>query len=322
MAAVRLVIACEAPPLAPLFAGEGHFPDIEVVVERVEPTERHHMMLQGAAFDVCEFSSINYLNGFDQGFPFTAIPVFPYRSFRHKDMWVSVQSGITQPADLAGKRMGLQLWANSAALWQRGALAHDYGLDLGAVEWVRNRPEEIESYTPPSWARIALRPPDQSFESMLVAGTLDAMMIPWEARFPAGSEGRTRRLFPDYAAVEQDWYARTGAFPIMHVMVIQNRVLDEHPWVAERLQVGLSAVLDRYVADQVAAGAPSFCWPSLSWAEQDRILGPQPWPSGLGANRATLELAVEYALEQGIITRRIDPAELFQYQGRALWGSE
>lgn len=322
MTALRLVLACEAPALAPLYAGDGHFPGIDLVVERVHPTERHHLMLQGANYDVCEFSSVNYLNGFDKGLPFTAIPLFPYRMFRHRDIWVSAAAGIGGPADLAGKRMGMQLWANSAALWQKGLLQHDYGVDLAAIEWVRNRPEEIEGYAPPSWARITSRPPDQSFEQMLVAGTLDAMMIPWEAEFPAGSEGRVRRLFPDWLAREQDWWARTHAFPIMHVIVIQNRVLDEHPWVAECLYSGLRGVLDRYMAQGRAAGGESAIWPGLSWAEQDRLLGPQPFASGLHSTRDTLERMITYALEQGIITRRMDPAELFQYQGRALWGND
>jgi 4,5-dihydroxyphthalate decarboxylase len=293
-------------------------PDVDLGIEQVQPEQRHHKMLHDLAYDVCEYSSINYLSDWHAGLPFTAIPVFPYRTFRHRDIWVSEAAGVQEPSQLNDQRIGIQNWDNSAAVWQRGPLQQDHGLDLASVEWVCSILPETANYQPPAWLRMTQAPAGRSLEELLVAGEIAAMMVPWPAKFPAESAGQVRRLFPNFPAVEQEYYARHHAFPIMHTVVIKNALLAEHPWVAERVYTGVQQALDTYVAEQRAANAPSAVWRELSWAEQEQRLGRQPWPGGVSANRPTLETAVSYALEQGIIQRRVAPEELFQLQGRPL----
>jgi 4,5-dihydroxyphthalate decarboxylase len=319
MARISLTMACDAPALAPLVDGSVTIPDLDLHIEEVQPEKRHHRMLHDLAFDVCEYSSINYLSDWHSGLPFTAIPVFPYRTFRHRDIWVSRASGVTTPDQLNGKRIGLQSWANSAALWQRGALQHDFSLDLGSVEWVANLPEG-PGFQRPDWLRIARRPEDRTFEELLAAGDLDAMMVPWPERFTPEQAERVQRLFPNYVEVEQQYFERSGAFPIMHIVVVKNAVLSEHPQVAEQLYDGLHRAIDTYVERNRAANAPSVVWRGLTWAEQERRMGRQPWPSGLEPNRPTLEAVVAYAREQGLLTQPIEIADLFRFQGRALAG--
>jgi 4,5-dihydroxyphthalate decarboxylase len=315
MARLSLTMACDAPTLAPLLDGSVVVPDVDLRIEEVQPEQRHHRMLHDLAFDVCEYSSINYLSDWHSGLPFTAIPVFPYRTFRHRDVWVSRASGITAPSQLAGKRVGLQSWANSAALWQRGALQHDFALDLGSVEWVANLPEG-PGFRRPEWLRLARRPEGHTLDDLVADGGLDAMMVPWPARFTAEQAERVQRLFPDYVAVEQEYFERSGAFPIMHVVVVKNTVLAEPPWVAERLFDSLRRAIDTYVERQRAANAPSPIWGGLTWEDQERRVGPQPWPSGLEPNRAALQTMAAYALEQGVLAQPVGVDDLFRFEGR------
>jgi 4,5-dihydroxyphthalate decarboxylase len=245
--------------------------------------------------------------------------VFPYRTFRHRDIWVSRASGVTDPQQLSGKRVGLQSWANSAALWQRGALQHDHAVDLGSVEWVTNLPEG-PGFKRPEWLRFSRRPEGRTLDQMVAAGELDAMMVPWPARFTPEESERVQRLFPDYVTAEQAYFERTGAFPIMHIVVVKNSVLDEHPGIAERIFDGLRRAMETYVERGRAADAPSPIWRGLSWREQESRMGPNPWPSGLNANRATLQTVVTYAQEQGLLAEAPELEQLFQYQGRPLAG--
>jgi 4,5-dihydroxyphthalate decarboxylase len=155
---------------------------------------------------------------------------------------------------------------------------------------------------------------------MLTRAEVEAILLPTPARWAPGDEAHVRRLFPDYVPVEQDYYRRLGILPTMHTVVVKNRVLAEHPWVAESVYQGLTRMLDVYVERRRAAHAPSAIWPALTWAEQEAVLGPQPWATGLAANRATLQAAVTYAVEQELIARPLEPEALFQFEGRALAG--
>lgn len=280
------------------------------------PTLRHHRMLHEGAYDAGEYSTINYLNGFERGLPFTALPVFPRRDFRLRDIWVHEDSAHVQPAQLNGRRIGIQLWANSANLWQRAICQHFYGLDLASVDWVCNDPEEVAGYTPPDWVRRGLRPRDRSLEQMLATGELDALMLPIEPVLPGGERPPFRRLFADWASAEQEFFHATGLYPPMHAIAVRNTLLEADPWVAGALFAAFRKAFDTWAAAEAAAVRASPIWPGLSWAQQTAILGPQPYPSGLEANRRVLEAAVGYALEQGIVNRRIAVEELFTWRGR------
>jgi 4,5-dihydroxyphthalate decarboxylase len=318
MAGLPLVMACDTPLFEPLWDGTVRLADIELTFVRNPDRagERHRRMRDNLEFDVCEYSSGNYLNGFPFGLPFTAVPVFPLRSFRQRDIWVSC-GGVEAPEQLNGKRFGIQMWSNSALVWQRALLQHDYGLDLRSVEWVSNGRDDPR-YQVPEWVRVRACPAGQSLEGLLAAGEIDAMLIPHDPVWGPGDEARVRRLIPDYTPVEQDYFRRTGLFPPMHTVVLKNSLLAEHPWVAESVYDGLRRTLDVYVARQRAAGAASVVWPGQSWAEQEAVLGSQPWPAGVDANRTTLDAWIGYAHEQGVIAERLAPEALFQLDGRPL----
>jgi 4,5-dihydroxyphthalate decarboxylase len=307
----RLLMACGAPELELLRPGTTRFGELEVEIQRVHPRERHKKMAESLAFDICEYSLVDYLNGFERGLGFTGIPVFPHRVFRHRDIWVSTISGIQSPKELTGKRIGIQSWTNSASVWQRGLLAEEFGVDLKSVEWIVGLHQEGEGRTGPQWARISRKPKDVTMEQMLANGDIDGLMLPELPRLPAGEMLRIRRLFPDYVAAEQEYRARTGVLPIMHVMVIKDDVLRRCAGIADAVYQAVQSALDRYVEQQHETNGASVLWPELSWSEQEKHLGRHPWPAGVEANRTELEVLIGYAVDQGILARRIAPEELF-----------
>lgn len=310
MTIAKVIMACDAPELAFLKAGATRFGDLDVEIRRVQPRERHKRMAESLAFDICEFSLVDYLNGVERGLPFTAIAIFPHRIFRHRDIWVAGSAAVREPKDLTGKRVGIQSWTNSASVWQRGLLAQDYGVDLSSIEWVADSAAHGAK-----WARIATKPRDRSLDQMLASGDIDGLMLPRPPELPPAEMARVRRLFPAYAAVEQAYRGRTGIFPIMHVMVIKNDLLAARPEIAKIVSHGVQAALDTFMDRKRLSSGQSIVWPELNWPEQEKVLGPYPWPAGVEANRKELDVLIGYAVEQGILSRRISPEEIFQAKG-------
>ncbi len=318
MASLRLVMACDAPELALFKEGPTRFGELDIDIQRVHPRERHKKMAQSLAFDICEYSLVDYLNGFERNISFTAIPVFPHRVFRHRDIWVSCACGVTEPKQLNGKRIGIQSWVNTAGVWQRGILRQEYGVDLASIEWVRESPEEGEAKRAPAWARISQKPREQALDQMLASGELAAMMLPRPPELGPEEMQRIGRLFPNYVADEQGYYARTRLFPIMHVMVIKNTVLSSRPGIGKLVSHGVQAALDVFLERKRKTNGKSILWPELTWSDQERHLGPHAWPAGVEANRRELEALIAYAFQQGIVSRRVPPEDLFKFDGRFL----
>ena len=245
-----------------------------------------------------------------------AIPVFPSRVCRHSSIFVR-PDGPRDPGQLAGARIGLPEWAQTAAVYTRSLLAHEWGIRLQDVHWVQagvnqpGRQEKVDLHLPPG---VTLsREPDRSLDEMLHAGDLDAVFSAHPpASFERGEEGIVR-LFPDFEPVEREYVARTGIFPIMHVIVIRADVLRTAPWVAQNLFTAFvrakEASLAR-LADMTASRVPLPWAPGLL-ADMRELIGTDPWPYGLEPNRVTLDAFARYAHEQGVAARRLDPEELF-----------
>jgi 4,5-dihydroxyphthalate decarboxylase len=304
-------MACDAPELALLKEGAARFGEFDLQIQRVAPRQRHKQMAESLAFDVCEFSLVDYLYGVQRGLRFTAIPVFPHRVFRHRDIWVANSSGIEEPKDLTGRRVGLQSWTNSASVWQRGVLADDFGVDLKSIEWITESAEPTGDRRAPDWARIRAKDEDRSLDQMLASGAIDALLLPRPPELSPEEKSRIRPLFIDPVGAEQDYHARSGIFPIMHVMVIKNDLFSSRPAIAGAVYRGVQSALDHFVERQRQMNARSVVWPSLSWSEQERRLGPHPWPAGSEANRKELELLIHYAVAQGILSRPLPAEDLF-----------
>ena len=283
------------------------------------PPEIFARMVKNGAFDVSEMSTSHYLTLRGKGdFPFIALPVFPSRLFRHGFIFVNAKSGIREPKDLEGKRIGVQEYRQTAAVWVRGILSHEYGVDLDTVTWFEGgvdtgrRPDDDMDLRPNRPLKIELIGDDRSINELLEAGEIDAY---FGARRPAsfGRNPDVVRLFPNYREVERDYYKRTGIFPIMHTLVMREQLYRDSPWVAESLYKAFESS-KRWAADQMRfSGAMRYMLPWLfdDLDEVDALFGGDSWPYGLDPNRTTLDMLMRFLVDQGFLEREVPLDDLF-----------
>jgi 4,5-dihydroxyphthalate decarboxylase len=282
----------------------------------LDPEEIFFRMLGHGEFDASELSLSSYLLTHLAGGPLIAIPVFPSRSFRHSGVYVREQSDVTRAEDLAGRTVGVAEYQLTANVWIRGILQEYHGVDARSVRYRTGglnepgRQEKIPLDLPPD---IDVRPipPGQTLASLLARGELDAIYSPRAPVAPGGS--RLRRLFADPRGAEQEYYRASGVFPVMHVVVIQRRLYETNRWLAQSLMKSFNQSKSLAYADlqRTAALAVTLPWVREEYEATVELLGPDYWSYGLDANRHGLETFIRYADEQGMISRRPDPAELF-----------
>lgn len=283
------------------------------------PPEIFARMIKSRSFDVAEMSMAHYMIMRTRGeFPFIAIPVFPSRVFRHGFIFINRNAGIRTPKDLEGKRVGVQEYRQTAGVWVRGILQHEYGVDLSRLTWLEggvNEPrpaDDTMDLRPLKGVRIELIPYDRTLNDMLEAGEIDAY---FGARRPGAlDKGRNvARLFPDYRQREKDYYKRTGFHPIMHTLVIREDLYSQQPWVPESLYKACEESKRWMLRQMRFSGAQRFMFPWLhdEIAEMDELMGANPWPYGVEANRSMLEAFNGYLVEQGFLERALPVDELF-----------
>jgi 4,5-dihydroxyphthalate decarboxylase len=285
---------------------------IELVPDtRYGSRERHWAMAKENAFDVCEFNACAYFMARDRDYPWTALPVFCHRRFRHGFVFVNPHSGIRAPADLGGKRVGGTNFQPAGNVWIRGILEEDYGVPHKSIDWFTERGEDID-FEPAPGLRITRIGDHQSLHEMLLVGELDALIEPEIPEPFTEGDPRIVRLFADYKTVEQEYFDRTKIFPIMHVTVLKREIVEAHPWVVaslfEAFERAKTIAYHRVENPRVVPLA----WFQDALEEQRRVLGRDPWQYGLTPqNRANLEAAIRHTHAQGLISRRLSVDELF-----------
>jgi 4,5-dihydroxyphthalate decarboxylase len=277
--------------------------------------------LKHREWDVSELSFAKYASLISQGdTSLTAIPVFPSRIFRHSSVYVRRDGPVQQPKDLAGKRIGIPEWAQTAAVYSRGFLQHQYGIDLKGIEWIQagvnepGRGEKVKLDLPDG---IRLAPaPTKSLSQMLVSGEVDAVLSAHAPDCFEDGHPNVRRLFEDYMTVEADYYRETGIFPIMHVIAIKRERVEANPWIAMSLLKAFEAAKRLSVTRALEVTAPRFpipwCFEHARRAQE--LFGEDHWPYGVEGNRTTLEAFLAYAHEQGVCHRLLKPEDLFPSQ--------
>jgi 4,5-dihydroxyphthalate decarboxylase len=311
VAKLQLTLACGDYDLTRgLLDGTTAPQGIDLVPLTLPSPERHWRMTRGQEFDVCEFSMASYLASREAGLPFTAIPAFPHRRFRHSFMFVNARAAIERPSDLMDKRVGLRTWQTTAGVWQRGILQSEYGVPLDRVQWLAQSEEDIPLELP-SGIRLGRLPAEANLDALLVEGELDAAFYPEVLPSVARGDPRVRSLFADPKAEEQAYFRKTGIFPIMHTVVIRDEVLEAHPWVAVTLLQAFQQAKERAYRQLENPRTVALAWVREALAEQRAVLGPDPWVYGLAPNRHNLETFCEYGYTQGLTRRRIAAEELF-----------
>lgn len=272
------------------------------VLTDMDSSSRHWRMLRNSEFDVCELSGSSYLMAKDRGRPFTAIPVFLHRRFRHGFVFINTAKGIAKPTDLNGKRIGLKTYQATAILYLRGLLAGEYGVDLTSIEWVTELEEEIPFEAPPG-IRITRAPEGSDISEMLAEGEVDAVIHPDIIAPILRQDPRVGRLFDDYRSEEEAYFRRTGIFPIMHATAIKSEILEEHPWVANNLAQAFEKAKWAGYRRMSNPRIVPLAWFLDEWDAQRELMGPDPWEYGLTpSNRKNLETLIGYSKAGGLIS--------------------
>jgi len=281
------------------------------------PREIFDRMGGGREFDAAEFSSSEFIGRMARGDgAFVALPVFPSRVFRHSFIYINRKSGIRAPKDIEGKRVGVALYTQTAAVWMRGHLAHQFGVDLSTVRWVQGAIEKGgahgDPHAPPLLKPVAIEPnrSGRSLSELLADGAIDALL---GSRRPTLRHPDVVPLFADAKAVERDYYRDTGIFPIMHLVALRRDVYERHPWIASSLYNAFVAAKNWALGRLNEHGALRYMLPWLPFHvdEIEEVFGGDPWPYGVEANRATLQALVQYMAEQHLIAEPIPLERLF-----------
>lgn len=310
---LSLTLACgDYEIVRPLKEGIVQADGIELnVLTKADSATRHWRFLHNNEYDIAECSASSYVAARDRGMPFHAIPVFLHRRFRHGFIFTNTSKGIAKPKDLIGKKVGVKFYLVTATLWLRGILESEYGVPHRSIEWFAELDEDI-SFTPPPGLTLSRLPDNKSVETMLAEGELDAVLHPDIIAPIIRKDPRVGRLFSDYKAEEQAYYAKTGIFPIMHVLGLKKELVEAHPWIVPNLYQAFEESKAIAMRRMRNPRLVPLAWYQDAWEEQERILGTDPWEYGLGdANRKNLNTLVGYSHDQGLISRRIPLDELF-----------
>jgi 4,5-dihydroxyphthalate decarboxylase len=282
-------------------------------------------MIRYHEFDVSEMSLSGYVLQRARGLEdFVAIPVFLSRAFRHACFYINTESGIVEPSDLKGRKIGVPEYQITAAVWARGILSDDYGVTAQDMDWYQGgleNPGRVP-FEPvePEGVRLQFPPPAKTLSGMIASGELDALISPREPSTFQNGAGTVRRLFPEPWTDEKKYFERTGIFPIMHVVVIRRALLDENPWIAQELYKGFLESKRLAMEDLLDPAAVPASLPFLTENINATIdlMGKDFWPYGIEANRVGLETFVRYLVEQGMIKEAIPVEELFAESTRRM----
>ena len=283
------------------------------------PREIFDRMMGEGAFDVSELSSSEFISMTAAGDRrFVAIPVFPSKAFRHGFFCINRKAGIAAPKHLEGRRIGVPLYTQTAAVWCRGHLAEDYGVDLATVEWVQGAVEKGGTHGTPSAppllrpARIVRNETGRSLSELLAEGGIDALL---GSRLPDSlrTHADVVRLFPDFREVEKELYRRRRIHPIMHLVAIKREIFEADPWIAKSLYDAFEASKALALERMRVSAAQRYMLPFLvsDLDEIDEIFDGDPWPYGVEPNRPTLEALVRYLKDQHFIAETMEVDTLF-----------
>jgi len=318
------------PPLSLSYAGELYDRTVPLFSGMIQPVgvdlryihtdipDLFWRMGKEAEFDVCEFSTGAYLASVeDPAYPYTAIPVFVSRQFRHASIFYRPDSGIRSPKDLEGRRIGTPEWSATASLWARGILGEHYGVDIRSIKWrtggleLPGRAEKTGMRELPGYD---VKPLDnhQTLVRMYRDGELDGIVSAVAPSLSIGEGGEIRRLFPDTRAEEQAYFKATEIFPIMHLVIVRKSLVEEHPWLPNNLKNAFEKARKYALGRLLYRGSSesSLAW-EASYAEEEKALLGDPFAYGVEKNIKTIEAMCRYALDQGFTTRLLGLDDLF-----------
>ncbi len=315
--------------VAPLFDGRVEVEGVELITTHSDPSETFWRQLNFNEFEVAEMSLSSYLIAKSHGADMIAIPAFPGRRFMHTQLSYHVGSGINDAHDLEGKRIAYGDYQQTAALWTRGILEHDFGVSQYKLHWFMERTEELShggatEFKPPDGISFSRIPANESMASMLVANKID--VAPVTRAFRRGSNlidrstqnraqgadwSNVKPLFPDRIAEGERFYRKHGYIPANHTYIIRGDVYRAHPWLAFNLYKAFLAakeIATQTLSESIPTG---LVFGADYLARTREIFGPDPYPYGIKANRAMLQTIIDYSHEQGLTNTKQAIEDLF-----------
>lgn len=327
MTALKMTFAGgENPRMDPILRGAVSPEGIELAAEQVHPADLFWRQFQDQEFDVSEMSLSSLLVAISRGVrDWVALPVFPRREFFHLRIMVREGAGIDRPEDLRGRRVGVPEYQQTAALWSRGVLQHEFGVADRDMEWFMERGStgshaEALAVRPPDGVTVHQIPGDDSMAAMFAEGRLDASLLFIEeptlldrsSMTRTGSPGIARPLFPNPHEEARRYFAKTGLWHINHCVVVRRSLAESHPWV-------ITSLFDAFEAARAQAHARARSLLEALWhtgviSMVSPTLDMDPFAYGLAANRGVLETLAAYSAEQGLTDALVPMKAIFAPQ--------
>lgn len=279
--------------------------DMKLTIDEPQPLFRAGQV--GHQLDIAEMSLGTHLLQTDTGnTAYWALPIYLSRAFRHGSIYVRSDRSTLAPADLNGRRIGIAGFQQTATIWARGILAEHYGLDLASISWIVggvDAPGNLERTMLPTAVRRHLEPAGdgKTLNAMLLAGEIDAIMSPAPPAGARGTDAPIKTLFENCAEEERRYFAKTGIFPVMHVLGIKKAQADDD--IVAGLFNAFTAAKNLAQSELLKG---NYLRVSLPWVADEarrtiEIMGDNPWSYGLAQNRAGLEAMRRYARADGLI---------------------
>ncbi|MSP38211.1 MAG: hypothetical protein EXR70_06945 [Deltaproteobacteria bacterium] len=312
----------------PLMNGTIEVEGVVLIPTYSHPAETFWRQLKFGEFEVAEMSMSSFLIARSQGADMIALPAFPSRRLFQTELSYHVDSGITKPEDLAGKRLGVAEYQQTAALWIRGILEHDFGVSQYKIHWYMERSEEMShggatGFKPPAGISFSRIEKSKSLASTLQANELDVAHVssPWVLQANAldrssritgkGDWSKIKPLFPDRMAEGARFYRKHGFLPVNHAYIIRGDIHSKYPWLAEKLYDGFIRAKAAAQAKLVEQIPSALIFGQEYLAQTRELIGADPFPFGIKTNRAMLDTITGYSHEQGLTPRRMKVEELF-----------
>jgi 4,5-dihydroxyphthalate decarboxylase len=311
----------------PLMNGTIKVAGVELIPTYSHPAETFWRQLKFGEFEVAEMSMSSFLIARSQGADMIALPAFPSRRLFQTELSYHVDSGIAKPEDLAGKRLGVAEYQQTAALWIRGILEHDFGVSQYKIHWYMERSEEMShggatGFKPPLGISFSRIDKSRSLKSTLLAHELDVAHVasPWvlqanaldrSSRIGGDDWSKIRPLFPDRMAEGARFYRKHGFLPVNHAYIIRGDIHRQHPWLAAKLYDGFvqaKALANEKLTERIPT---ALVFGHEYMAQTRELIGDDPFPFGIKANRAMLDMIIGFSHEQGLTPRRMKIEELF-----------
>ena len=313
------------PRTRAIFDGRVKPDGIDLICTPLHASELFWRQLRFGDFDVSEMSMSSLMMTVANGDTrWVGIPVFTTRKMFHTGLLARKDRGIDKPADFKGKKIGVPEYQQTAALWSRGILQHEFGVtaaDIGEW-WMERNPEHSHGgatgFKPPKGVKLSYIPTDTNMGEMLLQGKLDGAL-----HYLAGTNNLVDRstadlsrhpdfktVFPDPHAEGVRFYNKTGIYPINHGMVIKREIAEKHPWAVLNLLKAFDQAND--LAEKARMEAVEYHLETgVVPAEMRKALAMPLIRHGIKANRKVLETAAQYSFEQGLTPRLMKLEELF-----------